>query len=101
MKHFKIITFVLLYAVSVKAQVVDKGWYFFKNPMSHIYGVGFNKPKANTDLKYVGSTDITVNATDLIVLDGPDESYYVDKGWSDLVLASVFNRLAKVYHSNF
>jgi|GEM_PF-5143156 len=88
----KVITFtsMLLFVTLSKAQLVDKGWYYFKTPSANVFGIGFNKPKPDKELSYVGS-NFLVNESDLSVLKGPDESFYADNGWKKLVLASLFN----------
>lgn len=85
----------LLIVTLSKAQLVDKGWYYFKTPSANVFGIGFNKPKPNKDLSYIGS-DIQVTESDLTVLKGPDESFYADNGWKKLALTSLFNNSSNI-----
>jgi len=90
MKHFISTILLLTIVAGSQAQIADKGWYYFRNPASNIFGIGFNKPKNNKDLNYVGA-NIQVNDTDLIVLQGPNDSYYADNAWKKMVLTSLFS----------
>jgi hypothetical protein len=95
MKKTTALLSMLLLVTFAKAQLVDKGWYYFKTPSSNLFGLGFNKPKTDKELSYVGS-DISVSESDLTVLKGPDESFYADNGWKKIVLTSLFNNSSNI-----